>query len=70
MKSDPVKTVGSILDISGSKHKRDFGNAIIKRGFNDDEVNKDHYDMVVSYIQSTEQYQEILGLYNTLLERV
>lgn len=70
MKSNPVQTINSMLDISGSKHKRDFGNAIVKRGFHDDEVNKDHYDMVVSYIHSTEQYQEILKLYNTLLERI
>jgi hypothetical protein len=70
MKSGPVETINKMLDISGSKHKRDFSNPVVKRGFTDDEVNKDHYDLVVSYIHSTEQYQEILKLYKTLLERV
>ena len=51
------------------EHKRDFDNAIVKRGFTDDAINQDHYDMVVSYIHSTEEYKEILALYNSLLER-
>jgi hypothetical protein len=70
MKSDPVKTVNKMLDLSGSTHRRDFGNAVLKRGFTDDAVNQDHYDMVVSYIHSTDEYKEIFALYSSLLEKV
>ena len=70
MNANPVETINNMLDISGSNHKRDFSNPVVKRGFTDDEVNKDHYELVVSYIHSTEQYKEILELYTTLLERI
>jgi len=70
MRNNPVATIGKILDISGSEHKRDFNNEVIGRGYVDDPINQDHYDMVVSYIHSTDEYKEIFALYNTLLERV
>jgi hypothetical protein len=70
MKNDTIETINKILDISGSKHLRDFNSPIVKRGLMDDEVNQDHYNMVVSYIKSSEQYKELLELYTKLLERV
>jgi hypothetical protein len=70
MKNDPIETINKILDVSGSKHKRDFNNAVVEHGYVDDPINQDHYDMVVSYIHSTDEYKEIFALYNSLLERV
>ena len=70
IKSDPAAAVNLALDISGSKHKRDLSNAVIRRGFVEDPVNPDHFDLVFSYIKTTEEYKEILDLYNILLAKV